>query len=187
MNFQIEDNYIVLYPIHANAKSDCGTIEHLFRNRNSFIDRGIGYLSLEDYNIKIYSIGKNTSKVVEGDPQYIEWCIQEIERFYVDIEDLVELQELEVYKFTGIEVSPRDFPENVYDYKHKMKSIKFSFSKKTLNINEKKFKDYHIDTEERDMTFFRLSYDKYNGYNGWSDEVIDDAFESDPENTWNVD
>lgn len=31
------------------------------------------------------------------------------------------------------------------------------------------------------------SYQKYGGYNGYSDDVIDDAFEGDPMNTWNVD
>jgi hypothetical protein len=28
---------------------------------------------------------------------------------------------------------------------------------------------------------------KYGGYNGFSDDAIDDAFEGDPMNTWNVD
>jgi hypothetical protein len=32
-----------------------------------------------------------------------------------------------------------------------------------------------------------ISYNKYGGYNGWSDNAIDDAFEGDPMNTWNVD
>jgi hypothetical protein len=31
------------------------------------------------------------------------------------------------------------------------------------------------------------SGEKYGWYKGWSDDVIDDAFEGDPENTWNVD
>jgi len=31
------------------------------------------------------------------------------------------------------------------------------------------------------------SYEKYDGYNGWSDEDIDSAFNGDPEATWNVD
>jgi hypothetical protein len=31
------------------------------------------------------------------------------------------------------------------------------------------------------------SGEKYGWYNGWSDDAIDDAFEGDPENTWNVD
>ena len=183
----IEDDYISTCPIIINTKIDYSNIEYLFRNRNSLIDRNTGYLSLEDYNMKIYSTVKNTSKITDGDPQYIEWCILNKERFYVDIEDIIELQGLEVYKFIGIDLSPMDFPEGVYDYKHKMKSLKLSFSKKIIDINEKKFKDYDIGTEERDLTANRSSYQKYNGYNGWSDDVIDDAFEGDPENTWNVD
>lgn len=34
---------------------------------------------------------------------------------------------------------------------------------------------------------FEQHYEQYNGYNGWSDEEIDTAFEGDPEATWNVD
>ena len=30
-------------------------------------------------------------------------------------------------------------------------------------------------------------YDKYGGYNGYDDDTIDDAFEGDPEATWNID
>ena len=30
-------------------------------------------------------------------------------------------------------------------------------------------------------------YEKYNGYNGFTDDDIDDAFEGDPANTWNID
>ena len=30
-------------------------------------------------------------------------------------------------------------------------------------------------------------YDRYGGYNGYDDETIDDAFEGDPEATWNID
>ncbi len=31
------------------------------------------------------------------------------------------------------------------------------------------------------------SYEKYNGYNDWDDDTIDNAFEGDPDATWNVD
>jgi hypothetical protein len=43
------------------------------------------------------------------------------------------------------------------------------------------------DDDEGDYDNYGSSYEKYGGYNGWSDDVIDDAFEGDPENTWNVD
>lgn len=34
---------------------------------------------------------------------------------------------------------------------------------------------------------YGTSGEKYGWYNGYSDDVIDDAFEGDPEATWNVD
>ena len=37
------------------------------------------------------------------------------------------------------------------------------------------------------MRDYGHSCEKYNGYNGWSDDVIDDAFGGIPEATWNVD
>ena len=38
------------------------------------------------------------------------------------------------------------------------------------------------DQEGRD-----ISFSKYGGYNDWDDDSIDEAFDSDPELTWNVD
>jgi hypothetical protein len=46
------------------------------------------------------------------------------------------------------------------------------------------FLNYDIEHEDYD---YGNSGEKYGWYNGWSDDVIDDAFEGDPENTWNVD
>lgn len=40
--------------------------------------------------------------------------------------------------------------------------------------------DYYEENYER-------HYDEYGGYNGYDDETINDAFEGDPEATWNVD
>lgn len=51
--------------------------------------------------------------------------------------------------------------------------------------------DDDVDWGEQDDTDDNDSYgssgEKYGWYNGWSDDAIDDAFEGDPENTWNVD
>ncbi|RYE58023.1 MAG: hypothetical protein EOP48_04500 [Sphingobacteriales bacterium] len=41
--------------------------------------------------------------------------------------------------------------------------------------------------EGDDYDTYGTSGEKYGWYNGYSDDVIDDAFEGDPENTWNVD
>lgn len=41
--------------------------------------------------------------------------------------------------------------------------------------------------DEYDETIHGSSYEKYRGYNGWSDQDIDEAFDGNPEATWNVD
>lgn len=49
---------------------------------------------------------------------------------------------------------------------------------------EDDFEDYG-DYERFDS--YNSRYEKYGGYNGYDDDTIDDAFEGDPSNTWNVD
>ena len=47
--------------------------------------------------------------------------------------------------------------------------------------------DNDYDSEDYSGEFENDSQSKYNGYNGYDDDTINDAFEGDPENTWNVD
>ncbi|RYE28016.1 MAG: hypothetical protein EOP48_33965 [Sphingobacteriales bacterium] len=47
--------------------------------------------------------------------------------------------------------------------------------------------DFSTLDKDDDYDNYGRSGEKYGWYNGWSDDVIDDAFEGDPENTWNVD
>lgn len=42
----------------------------------------------------------------------------------------------------------------------------------------------YYDYDEED---YEPSYDRYGGYNGYDDDTIDDAFDGDPDATWNVD
>lgn len=63
-----------------------------------------------------------------------------------------------------------------------------------IKNNSDLFVDENMDKYEPDDYFddnyhddYGSSYEKYGGYNGWSDDAIDDAFEGDPMNTWNVD
>jgi hypothetical protein len=43
------------------------------------------------------------------------------------------------------------------------------------------YEDYQFDDEED------LGRSKYGGYNGWDDNTIDEAFDGNPELTWNID
>ena len=51
--------------------------------------------------------------------------------------------------------------------------------------------EYYLE-KENDYSFeedndYGKSYEDFGGYNGFSDDAIYDAFEGDPEATWNVD
>lgn len=188
MNFEIEDTYLKGVTIHKNLGNDwTESIEKLFSNRNNLMEISLGYMSFNDFNTKVYSSGKEKTEIAEGDPQYISWCIENIDKFYVDVDDFDELQKLEVYKFIGIEITHRI--EDAYYYKLKISRSIRSYSTKIIGLNACKQVDDFFEENQRNLEFEynRPSYGKYNGYNGWSDDVIDDAFEGDPENTWNVD
>jgi len=47
--------------------------------------------------------------------------------------------------------------------------------------------DYELDDYYDNYDDYGGRFEKYGGYNGWSDDAIDNAFEGDPMNTWNVD
>jgi len=59
------------------------------------------------------------------------------------------------------------------------------------NLNEENNLDEDLDDHtgnvEQGSDDYGKSGEKYGWYNGFSDDAIDDAFEGDPENTWNVD
>jgi hypothetical protein len=52
--------------------------------------------------------------------------------------------------------------------------------------NENNYSNQGYGGDDNDDNY-RPSYEKYNGYNGFDDDTIDDAFEGDPDATWNVD
>ena len=60
-----------------------------------------------------------------------------------------------------------------------------------VNIPVKNVDKINFDSIDRefpdDGDIHPSKYSKYNSYNGYSDEAIDEAFEGDPTNTWNVD
>ena len=77
----------------------------------------------------------------------------------------------------------------------RLRQTKFLRLFPNLNYNEHKscFKikkpqnNFIGELDELDYQDYGTTYQKYGGYNGFSDDEIDDAFEEDPLNTWNVD
>lgn len=60
--------------------------------------------------------------------------------------------------------------------------------KQTSKNESEEDDDNDVDDYDNDYDdSYGSSYEKYGGYNGYDDDTIDDAFEGDPMNTWNVD
>ncbi len=166
MNFEIEDTYLKGVTIHKNLGNDwTEPIEKLFSNRNNLMEISLGYMSFNDFNTKVYSSGKEKTEIAKGDPQYISWCIENIDKFYVDVDDFDELQKLEVYKFIGIELTHRI--EDTYYYKLKIRRSIRSYSTKIIGLNAGKQVDDIFEEEEiqrnSEFEYNRPSYGKYNG------------------------
>ncbi len=55
------------------------------------------------------------------------------------------------------------------------------------NLEDDELDDSELFDSDETSEEYGTSGEKYGWYNGFSDDAIDDAFEGDPENTWNVD
>lgn len=118
----------------------------------------------------LFSFGKHEGKtlleVCMEDEEYISWCLTNLDHFYISDEVILQLRRVN--------------PE-------------LSISTEAIQARDTKYDKWVEQEEEKanyepdDYDHYGTSYEKYGGYNGWSDDVIDDAFEGDPENTWNVD
>jgi len=117
----------------------------------------------------IFSFGKHEGKslltVCLEDEEYINWCQTNLDHFYLPDEVIAQLN--------------RANPD-------------FSLSLDAMKKRDDNYDKWVEQQEEKESNYepeddYGTSYEKYGGYNGWSDDVIDDAFEGDPENTWNVD
>jgi hypothetical protein len=121
------------------------------------------------YNINTaFTFGKHSEKtiiqVVHEDIGYINWCLINLDHFVISDEAIEEIKKI--------------IPE-------------FELSDLAEEIRNRKMYPFEAKNEEGYDTFddddYGSSGEKYGWYNGWSDDAIDDAFEGDPMNTWNVD
>jgi hypothetical protein len=106
--------------------------------------------------------GKTVEEVLALQPSYFDFCLLNLDHFFLSDEVIAEM---------------------------KVKNPNFMISEAA---NQKRQENYESWQEGKEHDSKHddgngMSYEKYGGYNDWSDEVIDDAFDGDPEMTWNVD
>lgn len=83
---------------------------------------------------------------------------------------------------------------NVFLLKQNIQNVIEELSQETINeivsVSRQIIRNNGIQNNQEDFITDNLddsNYEKYGGYNGYNDDTIDNAFEGDPENTWNVD
>lgn len=190
-DLEISDSLIRVIPILDDFKGNWSKeVEKILKNSNSWTDKLVGNISIDDFNAKVYSTGKEKPEITDGNPEYIQWCIETIDDFYIEQDDLNELQLLDIHRFKGIEIIHKI--DDIYEYKPKYQVEKYNFPDDIMEINENKYNasfgydnDYDDNTDEP-------TYENYNGsyaqdVEGWSDQDIDDALEGDPDAYWNID
>lgn len=195
-DFEISDSIIRAVPKLNDFKGNwANEIEKLFINRNnSWLDILLSNISIDDYNVKVYSIKKSKLEITSGNPEYIEWCIESIDNFYIEQHELKELQLLDIFRFKGIEIIHKI--DDIYEYKPKYQVEKYRFPENVIAINENKnYSSANFDNDmdnDFDDVMNESTYENYSGsyaqdVEGWSDQDIDDALDGDPDAYWNID
>jgi hypothetical protein len=116
--------------------------------------------------------GKTIEEIISSEPSYLAWCLINIDHFHLS-ENAWALLKNEHYLLVNQQA-------------HQSWQIK----EDKLNQSIEEEVDYQSCKENSFHNWednYGSGYEKYGGYNGWSDDAIDDAFEGDPDATWNVD
>ena len=116
---------------------------------------------------------KTLNEVFNIDKSYVEWCLMNLDHFL--IEDAV----IDCIQIFNPEFKLTQEAEEVRE----AKLIEYCKAQELNDVDD------CFDEDENDFSEdeYGSSGEKYGWYNGFSDDAIDDAFEGDPMNTWNVD
>ena len=152
-------------------------------------------LDIEDYPAYEPTLSNGSKEILKmiGDPSYIEWCMINWEDFYISDDDLNYLQN--DIKPHNIEFDIQEIDAKVLKYKVKFVDFEFILNDSSINENDRKYVAISEQENEDDFSNFQLygsssgggSYDEFNGAYGFDDDTINDAFEGDPSNYWNID
>jgi hypothetical protein len=159
MSFEVSENLIQIKS-YKNKKvlkyNWTERIENVFRLRNNHLDRS--YIdSLDQFNITQYSKDKKSIVIAACNPEYIAWCLVNLDNFSIDEDILEKLLSLEIYRFTGIKVSHN--ANDIYEYKSDIITSKSTFSQKVIDINREK---NDIIAEREDQRDYENQQDDYN-------------------------
>ncbi|EOR93304.1 hypothetical protein ADIARSV_3515 [Arcticibacter svalbardensis MN12-7] len=137
LTLEISDTLIRVVPFGLAFNKDYSeTINLIFSSSNIAFNRSLGeYTHFQDFIG--YKWSKNGIKEIltaGGCPEYINWCINEIDGFFIDPSELITLESYQVFRYTGIEVKQK--VDDIYVYKAVNSPSEFNFPLTTIQANE---------------------------------------------------
>ncbi len=131
--------------------------------------------------LKTFAVTRLNQSIFEYKPIFVE-------EEYIFSE---EIQEINSRKFTKsvnlMYEKSKDRYISVKSEKEMVEDFKFYLDNETFTSKISQKGKPSASKYEGDFEPYHSSYTKYNGFNGFDDQTIDDAFEGDPMNTWNID
>lgn len=178
---------------------ECESIKEFTNRDNYTIERDCyGFINLEDYNralrdgfseAKIHAQAEIKKEFSYKVTEFINKRIatQEPPNYYFKLD--IELDDFVTQSFksrdTGTTLKESNLLVDLKTYGTWSRNILYEIRGEYETEDE----DHELDFDESEYDFDNRNsgYEKYGGYNGYDDDTIDNAFEGDPENTWNVD
>lgn len=150
-------------------------------------------LDIEDYpKNEEPTLSEGSKKLMEmmGDPNYIEYCMRNWNDFYINNEDLETLRENKSHNLTFL---VEEITATILKYSPQFIEFDYVIKKSALEENEfKNEKNNEVEIEEEFEYFQKYGEssggnEEFHGNYGFDDDTINDAFEGDPDNYWNID
>lgn len=162
LSFEISETLIRATPFDLDLSGNYEkSIAALFKKGTSFLERIVGNISFEEFiAVKKAENTEDKRLICGGSPDYINWCINKIDWFYIHPIDLEELQKMPVFRFKEMEVIFKT--EDIYSYKPHFISENYSFPANTIIKNNEKHKALEVDDCDDDE--FEQERDSYRDY-----------------------
>jgi len=203
MKFQnsFKENEISKLNIGDNQRRffESESIKAFEQRDNNTIDRDIyGYINIEDYNRALrdgFSEAKHEAQseirneISDKIKEYLNLKVatQDPPDYYYNLDNELYDFVTELFESRDTEITLKEINLLVDIETYRTWSRIISTEIKSEYQTDDEDDDLDFDDSEYDFDNSKSGYEKYGGYNGYDDGTIDNAFEGDPENTWNVD
>ncbi len=156
---EFKDDNLIFAPVDGtNLNTDL--IKHIesgaFSNINILMQRLSGKFSLEDF-CRITCLEQSKKlEIIDGNPKYIYWCIENRPDFFLEPDELNILEHLPIFSFLGFEL--KYILENTFKFSPLIKTYKNRLPDEIRDFNLEKFNNSQYES------YGNNSDDKYDGY-----------------------